>query len=55
MKVVYIKRSIFRELKKNKWLFYWFEWFKWHKEIELQKQVNDPTLLKSLKKIKHEL
>lgn len=54
MNIAYIKRSVFRQLKKNKWIFYWFEWFKWHKEIEYQKQVNNPSNLKSLEKIKQE-
>ena len=54
MNEAYIKRAVFRQLKKNKWIFYWFEWFKWHKEIDYQKQVNDPSHLKSPDKIKQE-
>ena len=54
MNSAYMRRAVFRQFKKNKWIFYWFEWFKWHKEIEYQKHVNDSSLLKSLDKIKQE-
>lgn len=54
MNSAYIRRAVFRQLKKNKWIFYWFEWFKWHKEIDYQRQVNNPTLLKTPEKIKQE-
>lgn len=46
MNLSYLRRSIFRILKQNKWIFYAFEWLKWHKEIEFQKNTNDPCLLK---------
>lgn len=54
MNLAYIRRALFRQLKKNKWIFYWFEWFKWRKEIEYQKQVNNPAKLKTPEKIKQE-
>ena len=46
MNFSYLRRSIFRILKQNKWIFYAFEWIKWHKEIEFQKRNNDPCKLK---------
>lgn len=54
MNLAYVKRTIFKQLKKNKWLFYCFEWYKWRKEITYQKQANDPRLLKSKEVIKRE-
>lgn len=54
MNISYLRRAVFRQLKKNKWIFYWFEWHKWHNEIGFQKQVNDPIHLKSSDVIKHE-
>lgn len=54
MKLSYIRRSIFRILKQNKWIFYAFEWIKWHKEIDNQKKVNNPATLKSKEQIKRE-
>lgn len=52
--LLYIRRSIFRQLKKNKWIFYCFDWYRWHNELTHQKQVNDPNLLKTPEKIKYE-
>lgn len=54
MKAAYLRRSIFRILKKNKWIFYYYEKAKWHKEIEYHKQTNDPKNLKPIDQIKRE-
>lgn len=54
MSLSYIRRSIFKILKQNKWIFYAFEWLKWHKEIDYQKEVNNPATLKSKESIKRE-
>ena len=54
MELSYIRRSIFRVLKQNKWVFYAFEWIKWHKEIDYQKQMNDAAQLKPKGQIKRE-
>lgn len=54
MNISYLRRSIFRILKQNKWIFYAFEWLKWNKEIEYQKQTNDPSQLKSTETIRRE-
>lgn len=54
MTLPYIKRRIFKVLKQNKWIFYFFEWSKWHKEIDYHKQTNDLKNLKPLQVIKRE-
>lgn len=54
MTLTYFKRSIFKLLKQDKWIFYVFEWFKWHKEIEYHKQTNDPRNLKPIEQIRRE-
>lgn len=54
MSLSYVRRSIFKILKRNKWIFYAFEWLKWHKEIDYQKQMNDASLLKPKEQIKRE-
>lgn len=54
MSLSYVRRSIFKILKRNKWIFYAFEWLKWHQEIDYHKHVNDPSQLKSRDKIKEE-
>jgi len=50
----YIRRFLFRLLKRNKIIFYVYEWIKWHKEIEYQKKTNSPLNLKSQEIIKRE-
>ena len=54
MNAAYLRRSVFRILKKNKWIFYYYEKAKWHKEIEYHKQTNDPKNLKPIDQIKRE-
>lgn len=54
MKTAYLRRSIFRILKRNKWIFYYFEKSKWHQEIEYHKQTNDPRNLKPIEQIRRE-
>lgn len=51
----YFKRAVYKQLKKNKWIFYWFEWFKWHKEIQYQKQTNHAKDLKPNEQIDREV
>lgn len=54
MKIAYLRRSIFKFFKQNKWIFYMFERFKWYKEIEYQKETNDLSNLKPIDVIKEE-
>ena len=54
MNISYLKRNIYKILKRNKWVFYIYEWLKWHKEIEYQKEINDRNNLKTKERIKYE-
>lgn len=55
MNFAYLKRYIFRILKKNKTIFNIVEWIKWHKEIDYHNQTNSSVDLKNKNTIESEL